>query len=69
MPNQRGRAVARLEIVPRKRVLLLKSDFSFVRSIKCRTQVWGVAVDPGDNIHVGTTECVEVFDFKGGEDH
>ncbi len=24
-----------------------------------------VAVDPGDNIHVGTTECVEVFDFKG----
>ena len=49
----------------RKRVLLLKSDFSFVRSIKCRTQVWGVAVDPGDNIHVGTNECVEVFDFKG----
>ena len=48
----------------RKRFLLLKSDFSFVRSIKCHTQVWGVAVDPGDNIHIGTTECVEVFDFK-----
>ena len=49
----------------KKLFLLLKSDFSFVRSIKCHAQVWGVAVDPGDNIHVGTTECVDVFDFKG----
>ena len=48
----------------RERVQVLKSNFSFVRSIKCRAEVWGVAVDPGNNIHVCTTNCVEVFDIE-----
>ena len=51
----------------RKRVQVLKSDFSFVRFIKCRAQVWGVSVDLGGSIHVGTTDCVEVFDIEGGK--
>ena len=51
----------------RKRVHVLKSDFSFVRFIKCRAQVWGVTVDLGGNIHVGTIDCVEVFDIEGGK--
>ena len=49
------------------RVQVLNSDMSFNQFIECRTQVWGVAVDPGDNIHVGTTDCVEVFDINGDE--
>ena len=50
-----------------ERVQVLNSDMSFNQFIECRTQVWGVAVDPGDNIHVGTTDCVEVFDINGAE--
>ncbi len=48
-----------------ERVQMLNSDMSFSQFIQCRTQVWGVAIDPGDNIHVGTTDCVEVFDTEG----
>ena len=49
----------------RKQVQILWSNLTLNYSIKCHAQVWGVAVDPGDNIHVGTTDCVEVFDIEG----
>ena len=47
------------------RVQVLGPDLAFKQSIQCCAQVWSVATDPGDNIHVGTTSCVEVFDTKG----
>ena len=50
-----------------KRVQVLNSDMSFNLSFQCSSTVLGVAVDPGDNIHVGTTDCVEVFDINGAE--
>ena len=50
-----------------RRVQVLNSDMSFNQFIPCSNPVWGVAVDPGNNIHVGTTDCVEVFDINGGE--
>ena len=49
------------------RVQVLGSDLSFIRFIECNNPVWGVSVDTGGNVHVGTTDCVEVFDIHAGE--
>ena len=49
------------------RVQVLGSDLSFIRYIECNNPVWGVSVDTGGNVHVGTTDCVEVFDINGKE--
>ena len=48
-----------------QRVQVLGPDMSFIRFIKSRAKVWGVSVDPGGNVHVGTTDCVEVFNMDG----
>ena len=48
-----------------QRVQVLGPDMLFIRFIKSRAKVWGVSVDPGGNVHVGTTDCVEVFNMDG----
>ena len=47
------------------RVQVLRSDLSFVRFIECDNPVWGVSVDTAGNVHIGTTNCVEVFTING----
>ena len=47
------------------RVQVLGSDMSFVRFIECNNPVWGVSVDTAGNVHIGTTNCVEVFTING----
>ena len=48
-----------------ERVQVLGSDMSFVRFIECDNPVWGVSVDTAGNVHIGTTDCVEVFTING----
>ena len=48
-----------------KRVQVLGSDLSFVRSIPCQSNVWGVAVDSTGNVHAAATDRVEVFSING----
>ena len=48
-----------------ERVQVLGSDMSFVRFIECDNPVWGVSVDTAGNVHIGTTDCVEVFTIDG----
>ena len=51
-----------------KRVQVLRSDLSFVRSImvKCQSNVWSVSTDSTGNIHVGTGRgIIEIFSSVG----
>ena len=48
-----------------KRVQVLGSDLSFIRSIPCQSEVWGVAVDSTGNVHAAATDRVEVFSING----
>ena len=51
-----------------KRVQVLQSDLSFVRSImvKCMSNVWSVSTDSTGNIHIGTNGgIVEIFSSVG----
>ena len=51
-----------------KRVQVLRSDLSFVRSImvKCQSKVYSVSTDSTGNIHVGTAEgIIEIFSSVG----
>ena len=48
-----------------KRVQVLGSDLSYIRSIPCQSEVWGVAVDSTGNVHAAATDRVEVFSING----
>ena len=51
-----------------KRVQVLQSDLSFVRSImvKCQSRVFGISTDSTGNIHVGTErDIIEIFSSVG----
>ena len=48
-----------------KRVQVLGSDLSFIRSIPCQSGVRGVAVDSTGNVHAAATDRVEVFSING----
>ena len=51
-----------------KRVQVLRSDLSFVKSImvKCQSSVWCVSTDSTGNIHVGTDGgIIEIFSSVG----
>ena len=48
-----------------KRVQVLGSDLSFIRSISCHSDVYGVSVDNTGNIHAVTGDRVEVFRMDG----
>ena len=48
-----------------KRVQVLSSDLSFIRSIPCQSGVLGVAVDSTGNVHAAATDRVEVFSING----
>ena len=48
-----------------KRVQVLGSDLSFIRSIPCQSEVLGVAVDSNGNVHAAATDRVEVFSING----
>ena len=48
-----------------KRVQVLGSDLSFIRSIPCQSKVWGMAVDSTGNVHAAATDRVEVFSING----
>ena len=51
-----------------KRVQVLQSDLSFVRSImvKCQSKVWSISTDSTGNIHVGTGGgIIEIFSSVG----
>ncbi len=37
----------------------------WTRFIECDNPVWGVSVDTAGNVHIGTTDCVEVFTIDG----
>ena len=48
-----------------ERVQVLGSDLSFICSIPCQSEVWGVAVDSTGNVHAAVTDRVEVFSING----
>ena len=48
-----------------RRVQVLGSDLSFIRSISCHSNVYGVSVDNTGNIHAVTKDRVEVFSKDG----
>lgn len=48
-----------------RRVQVLGSDLSFIRSISCLSNVYGVSVDGAGNIHAAVTDRIEVFKITG----
>ena len=48
-----------------KRVQVLGSDLSFIRSIPCKSKVRVVAVDSNGNVHAAATDRVEMFSING----
>ena len=48
-----------------KRVQVLGSNFSFIRSIPCQSVVYGVSVDSCGNVHAAAGNRVEVFSING----
>ena len=48
-----------------KRVQILGSDLSFIRSIPCQSKVYGVAVDSTGNIHAAASDRIKVFSITG----